>query len=73
MGTIMNWQPIHKQRAAGAIQANLDNYERARALFSWEKMRDELAGPDATADSILPAQSIGTPPAHFVIISPFDG
>ena len=44
-GTLMNWQPIHKVRAAGAIQANLDNYERACASFSWEKVRDELVGP----------------------------
>jgi acetyl-CoA synthetase len=40
----MNWQPIHKQPGAGAIRANLDNYERACALFSWEKVRDELVG-----------------------------
>ena len=40
----MNWQPIHKQRAAGALHANLDNYERACVLFSWEKVRDELVG-----------------------------
>jgi acetyl-CoA synthetase len=44
-GTLMNWQPIHKQPAAGAIRANLGNYEEACASFSWEKMRDELAGP----------------------------
>ncbi|MGZ5003108.1 MAG: acetate--CoA ligase [Chthoniobacterales bacterium] len=41
----MNWQPIHKQPAAGAIHANLDNYDRACASFSWEKVRDECVGP----------------------------
>src|SRR6516164_873090 len=46
-GKLMNWQPMHKHRPPGAIQANLENYEGACALFSWEKMRDELVEPDA--------------------------
>ena len=44
-GTLMNWQPIHKVRAAGAIRANLDNYEHACASFSWDTVRDELSVP----------------------------
>jgi acetyl-CoA synthetase len=43
----MNWEPIYKQRAAGAIQANLENYEQGCVLFSWEKVREEVVGPDA--------------------------
>jgi len=44
-GRLMNWQPIHKVRAAGAIRANLDNYEHACASFSWDTVRDELSVP----------------------------
>jgi hypothetical protein len=47
VGTIMSWQPIHKQRLAGRARPNLGDYEQACASFSWNAVRDELNVPIA--------------------------
>ncbi|MDQ2695751.1 MAG: acetate--CoA ligase [Pseudomonadota bacterium] len=40
----MHWQIIDKRRAAGQAAPNLADYDAARAGFSWEQARRELAG-----------------------------
>jgi acetyl-CoA synthetase len=40
----MDWQPISKSSANLPVQPNLVDYDKARAVFSWEAIRKELGG-----------------------------
>lgn len=40
----MSWLCIQKSPASWRVPPNLVDYEKARAAFSWEAIRDELAG-----------------------------
>jgi len=40
----MTWEPISKRQCDGRVVPNLQNYEQARAAFSWEQGRRALDG-----------------------------
>ena len=40
----MSWEPITKTSAAFRVAPNLDDYAKARRMFSWEGARKELEG-----------------------------
>jgi acetyl-CoA synthetase len=40
----MDWPPISKSSANLPVQPNLVDYDKARAVFSWEAIRKELGG-----------------------------
>ena len=40
----MDWPPISKSPANLPVQPNFVDYDKARAVFSWEASRKELGG-----------------------------
>jgi acetyl-CoA synthetase len=66
--TTMNWQSIHKEHRPSAMQANLNDYERACASFSWTAVRDELnASGELNIAGMIDRHAVGALRDHLAI------